>query len=268
VRRFARIDLVVAALVAVAAATAVGSPAATPGIPSIYVDYNQNCTFSMSVDPGTQLPPSAAPGVTLPPGTYQLLISMLNPSSGYAPCSTPTFTLTGPGVGTQVAFAGVELHEERLLTFQPSATYVAQDENAPASTRRLIATAASGSTSSLLGSGTTQSSGTGSVQSSDYVGSAILRYCGKLAATVSPAGKATLKLRGRSVGSLKAGKYDIVVDDRDARDGFSLKHGKQEAVAVTSPGFTGKRTKRMTLGAGKWSFFSKPGATVQFTVAP
>ena len=58
------------------------------------------------------------------------------------------------------------------------------------------------------------------MQSSDYVGSAILRYRGKLAATVTPAGKATLKLRGRGVGSLKAGKYDVVVDDEDARDGF------------------------------------------------
>jgi hypothetical protein len=267
VSRFARIDLVVAALVAVAASIAVGSQAATPGIPSLYVDYNQNCTFSMSVDPGTQLPPSAAPGVTLPPGTYQLLISMLNPSSGYAPCSTPTFTLTGPGVSAQIAFAGVELHEERLLTLQPSATYVAQDENAPASTRRVIATSATGSTSSLLGSGT-PGSATGSAQSSDYVGSAIVRYRGKLAATVTPAGKATLKLHGRGVGSLKAGKYDVVVDDQDARDGFSLKHGKHEPVAVTSPGFTGKRTKRFTLGAGKWTFFSRPGAAVQFTVAP
>ena len=106
------------------------------------------------------------------------------------------------------------------------------------------------------------------MQWSDYVGSAILRYRGKLAATVTPAGKATLKLRGRGIGSLKAGKYDVVVDDREARDGFSLKHGSHRALAVTSPGFTGKRTKRLALSAGKWSFFSRPGAPVQFTVAP
>ena len=127
--RFTLVRIAAGALVAVALSA---SPlrAATPGIPAFYVDYNQNCTFTMSVDPGTPLPPSGS--VTLPPGTYQLLISMMNPSAGYAPCSTPTFTLTGPGVSILIAFAGVELHEERVFTAQPSAAYVAQDENSPA----------------------------------------------------------------------------------------------------------------------------------------
>ena len=49
---------------------------------------------------------------------------------------------------TQLAFNGQELHEERLLTFQSSSTYVAQDENAPALTRRSFATAATGSAAS------------------------------------------------------------------------------------------------------------------------
>ena len=36
--------------------------------------------------------------------------------------------------------------------------------------------------------------------------------------------------------------------------------------AVTSLPFVGKRTKRISLTAGKWTFFSKPGKSVRFTV--
>jgi hypothetical protein len=205
--------------------------------------------------------------VTLPPGTYQLLISMMNPSAGYAPCSTPAFTLSGPGVSTRIEFAGVELHEERLLTLQPSSTYVAQDENAPVSTRRVLVTSATGSSSSLLGSGTSASgSPAGSVQS-DYIGSALLRYRGKLAATVTPSGKVTLRQRGRSVATLKAGKYDVAVDDENAGAGLFVQHGSRKAVAVTAAAFEGTRTTRLALEAGKWAFFAKRGAPVRVTVA-
>ena len=265
-RRFLRIRLLVAALVAAVGATALGSQAATPGVPSIYVDYNTNCTFSMSVDPGTPVVPSSTPALTVPPGTYQLLIAMPNPIGGYAPCSGPTFTLTGPGVSTQVVFVGQELHEEHLFTFQPSSTYVAQEESAPAATRRSIATSATGSSASLLPSAT-PSTASGSQASSDYVGSAILRYRGKLAVTVSSAGKATLRQSGRAVASLKTGRYDVVVDDEDTRAGFSVRHGIREAVPVTGVRFKGKRTKRMALTSGSWTFSARPGTSVRFTVA-
>lgn len=236
-----------------------------PGVPAIYVDYNQNCTFTMSIDPGTALPPGAT-GLTVPPGTYQLLTNMPNPSAGFSPCSKPAFTLTGPGVSALVEFAGVELHDERLLTLQPSSTYTAQDENAPAATRRGFSTSASGSSSSLVGSGTSTSSGSGGEVVGDLVGSAILRYRGKLAATVTTRGKVTLRLGGRAVGSLKAGRYDVVVSDEDARAGFSVQHGKHKAVALTTAGFVGKKTKRLALEAGKWAFFSRAGAPVVLTV--
>ena len=49
-----------ALLLAAVGATALGAQAATPGIPAFYVDYQQNCTFSMSVDPGTALLPGSS----------------------------------------------------------------------------------------------------------------------------------------------------------------------------------------------------------------
>jgi hypothetical protein len=76
----------------------------------------------------------------------------------------------------------------------------------------------------------------------------------------------TLKLRGRAVAELKAGRYDVAVDDEAARAGSFVQHGAHRAVPLTAAAFVGHRTKRLVLGPGKWSFFANPGARVQFTV--
>jgi hypothetical protein len=252
------------AILAVAVgATALAAQAATPGIPAFYVDYQQNCTFTMSVDPGTPLAPGSA-SVTLPPGTYQVLLTMQNPSEGYA-CVKPVFTLTGAGVSTRIEFPGEATHVEPIVTLQPSSTYVAQDENAPGATRRTLATSASGSSTSLVGAGTTRTITTGTTQR-DVVGSAIPRYRGKLAAVVTKGGGATLRVGGRAVSSVKAGKYDVVVDDEAARSGTFVQHGARKAVPLTGAAFVGKRTKRVLLTPGKWRFFARPGSKVPFTV--
>jgi hypothetical protein len=266
--RYARIGLVLAVSAAFVA-SASGAPAQDPAVPAIYVNYNVDCTFTMTVDGGTSLTPSSAPGSTLPPGPYQLLVFMPNPPEGAYTrlCEIPKFKLSGPGVSSEVVFDGEELHEHLRPVLQPSSTYVAEDENAPGQTRRVFTTAPSGSSGALVGSGGGGQSGPtkGSVQS-ELVGSAILRYRGKLAATVSAAGKATLERAGRSVGSLKAGRYDIAVEDGAARAGFFVQRGTRKAVVVTSLAFVGKRTQRVSLGAGKWTFFSKVGKPTQFTV--
>jgi hypothetical protein len=83
---------------------------------------------------------------------------------------------------------------------------------------------------------------------------------------VTAQGKATLKRGGRAVGSLEAGRYDIAVQDASARAGFFVRRGSRKAITVTSLAFVGKRTKRISLTAGKWAFFSKPGKSVRFTV--
>ena len=100
----------------------------------------------------------------------------------------------------------------------------------------------------------------------DIVGSAIPRYRGKLTATITRSGRATLKLRGRGVGELQAGTYDVVVDDEAARAGSFVRHGAHKAVPLTGTSFVGKRAKRVLLSAGTWSFFAQPGSRVQFTV--
>ena len=114
--------------------------------------------------------------------------------------------------------------------------------------------------------GGTSTGGSGGATNGDLVGSGVLRYRGKLAATVDAAGKATLKLGGRSVASLKAGRYDIAVDDRTARAGFFVERGVRTPVTVTTVAFVGKRTRRVGLAAGKWTFFTRAGKATVFTV--
>jgi hypothetical protein len=259
----------VALVVAVVAAVAAGdSPAAVPGIPSIHVTYSANCTFTMTVDPGITITASTGSGPTLPPGQYELSVFMPNPAEGYAPCERPSFSFTGPGVRAVTQFRGEELVDEHLLPpLQPSSTYVAEDGSAPAQTRRVFTTAASGSSTGLLSPSTGGGSGPSktSVQT-DLVGSAVLAYRGKLVATVGVGGKATLKRAGRSVGSLKAGRYDVTVDDAAARAGFFVQRGSRKPVTVSSLPFVGTRTKRLALTAGRWTFFSQVGRPTSFTV--
>jgi len=122
-----------------------GSATATvPGIPSIYVEYSPNCTFTMSVDPGTPIAATTAPGPTIPPGTYQVQVLMANPSSGYS-CGTPVFTLSGPGVSSVTTFPNESILDNHVLpALRPSSTYTAEDENAPAATRVFFTTSATG----------------------------------------------------------------------------------------------------------------------------
>ena len=266
-----RLELAAAVIVAAVVATAAsGAPALVPGIPAIYVNYSADCTFAMTVDGGTSVTSGTGPGPTLPPGSYQLQILMPNPVAGYAPCSKPVFTLTGPGVSARTEFPGEALQDERVLpVLVPSSTYVAQDENAPAATRKVFTTAASGSSTSLLG-GTGASTGGGSTQGTpqaDLVGSAIVRDRGTLVATTDASGRASLRLRGRPVASLTAGRYVIRVVDSSRRAGFFVQRRGSKPVAITGVTFVGKKTKRVMLRSGKWTFFATRGRqATRFTV--
>jgi hypothetical protein len=103
-----------AAATVAAALAAGGASAGVPGIPEIYVTYSQDCTFALSVDGGITVTSSTAPGPTLPPGQYQIVVRMPNPVAGYAPCTAPAFTLAGPGVTSRTQFRGEELTDEHL----------------------------------------------------------------------------------------------------------------------------------------------------------
>jgi hypothetical protein len=252
-------------VVAVVGTTAGTAPAAVPGVPALYVEYAQSCNFTLTVDPGTAITAGAAPGPTLPPGPYQLLTEMPNPSNGYL-CSSPSFTLTGPGVAISIPFAGQALQDMRLLTLQPSATYVAEDENAPTATRKIFSTAASGSSTSLLPTTTTPAPG-GSQSQPDIVGSGIAPFRGVLAARVAATGRPSLTRSGQRIARLVAGRYAIAVDDTSRRAGFFVAHGRNAPVTISTTAFVGKRRRVVTLTPGRWTYFSTAGKRTSFTVS-
>jgi hypothetical protein len=254
------------ALVAAVGLAATGAtPAAVPGIPAIYVTYNADCTFTISVDGGVSITSSTAPGPTLPPGVYQLLVFMPNPNQGYS-CVKPTFTLTGPGVASTTVFQGQELHDEHVLpALQPSSTYVAQDASAPTATQRVFTTAASGSNSVLLPSGPPDN-GSGASTQPGLVGSAIGSAPARLLATVDAAGAATLRLGGKEVRTLKAGRYELRVDDASPHAGFVLERSGGTTLTLTTRAFVGRRTMPVTLTTGSWAFSTTVGRPTPFTV--
>jgi hypothetical protein len=108
------------------------------------------------------------------------------------------------------------------------------------------------------------------VKNSDIVGSGLLPYRGSLAAAVSAAGKLSLTRNGRPVSStsLKAGRYTITVADGSAKAGFTLKKVEPSTwtVVLTRAAFVGRRSVRVQLGAGRWTFFSRAGASARHFV--
>jgi hypothetical protein len=243
-----------AALAVVAAAIAAGSARAVlPGIPSIYVTYSPNCTFTMTVDGGISVTATSPPGPTLPPGQYQIQVLMENPAAGYS-CGTPVFTLAGPGVSSTTTFPQESILDNHVLpALRASSTYVAEDENAPAATHVYFTTAPTGSSSSLLSPAATTATTKGGSTQTDIVGSGVLPARGRLAATVPAAGRATLKLDGRTVTSLKSGRYDVAVTDASGAAGFWLERPGAKRMALTGVRFRGREIRSVAMTSGRWT---------------
>ena len=138
--------LVACLLVASAAAALAGAGAMSATLPSIYVDYGDDCVFTMRADGGIGLAAASAPGPTIPPGAYQIVLSV--PQN--APSCPLEFQLQGPGVQLQWDFGGEAIPAQTVETLQPSSTYIATDLRNPARYRAVFTTAASGSSNSLV----------------------------------------------------------------------------------------------------------------------
>ena len=84
------------------------------------------------------------------------------------------------------------------------------------------------------------------VTSQDVVGSDVVPFRGTLSGGVSASGMLALAYKGKSVGSLKAGRYRIAVTDGSSTKGFVLQKTGHKAIAVTGAAFMGKRTASVT----------------------
>ena len=264
--QLARVSTLLALLAAAAllAGPAGSSPAA---LPTLYVAYTMNCTFSIVDDAGRQVN-------VITPGMYQ--ISIRTPVSfaevdlsgifDMTACKGfVQFKLTGPGVNAFDNLGdGDNAYDLLTETFQPSSTYVAQDLNQPSVARVAFTTAATGTASGPASSNSSTST-KGSTQQS-LVGSAAIPFRGALDATVFKSGKLSLSRNGKTVSFLKAGRWTFSVDDESPKAGFSVQvlHGK--TTVVTGAAYTGSHDVTLQLKPGRWFFFTAGGRKSVFFV--
>lgn len=251
--------LLVLALAAIAGACSPHSRAMT--LPSIYVQYADDCSVAVSVDGGITVSPAATPAV-IPPGQYQIV---LRAPENSAACAI-SFQLSGPGVQLLFDFGGEGLNAQATETLLPGSTYVALDLSEPARTRAVFTTAPTGSSSTLVGPSASTATGDGQA-STDLVGSARLAYRGAVAVTVERGGTVALKAHGNPVTTLVEGRYEIAIDDRSAKQGLSVQKLHGHPVALTRAAFVGKRTTRIALTPGTWLLYGAAARPFRFVVS-
>jgi hypothetical protein len=266
--RLFTIPAVISAVALLAVGGAGGRPTETPA-PTIYFVYAMNCTFSIVDDAGR-------PVTSIAPGSYQvdvrtpLAFGTLPRPAGTATTDMtackglPQFQLSGPGVSLFTTLsAGCEDDHVYTETLQASATYVAQDLNQPSVAHGSFTTLASGTPTAPT---TTYGGGPGKLETSqDIVGSGTTR--GTLNATVAANGSALVTSGGKAVSHLRAGKYKLTVDDRDAKAGFVLLGPKSTTpLKVTGAAFRGKHRATLALTAGRWTYYATLGTVRYFRV--
>ncbi len=88
-----------------------------------------------------------------------------------------------------------------------------------------------------------------------------------LKGTVGPGFTITLKKAGKTVKSLKAGKYTFKIADKSNIHNFALKGAMKKT--FTSVSFTGNKTVTIKLKKGKYTYYCQPHASTMhgsFTV--
>ena len=204
----------------------------------------------MTLADGT--PVGAASGSTptlIPAGYYALVFS------GPGGCSSlPNFHRTGPGTSIVTSMSeGAVLRATNAANFLPTSTYTWIDDAFPSVVHTFSTSSEIISVPPPVTTTTTSSSPKGkAVTSQDVVGSAVVPFRGTLSGGVKASGMLSLAYKGKSVGSLKAGRYRIAVTDGSSTKGFVLQEAGRKAIAVTGATFMGKRTASVNLTAGKW----------------
>jgi hypothetical protein len=225
---------------------------------SMYVTFQLTQTFKVTLPDGTPVGQPSAPGTTITPGTYELIFD--NSTN----VKNLNFQLTGPNVSLQEDMGGGEESSAGdYVTFLPSSQYRYHDANNQAAPIFFFQTAASGGTvggtgTGLPGSNTTivsSSSSNDSPVGSKGSTAAAVPFRGTLTGLVSAAGKLSLTLAGKTVTTLKTGRYTISVADHSTKSGFTIQEIRQNATTVTAVPFVGTRKATLTLKPGQWFFY-------------
>jgi hypothetical protein len=278
VRRFSVLIAVLALAATFASPGFSGSRDTNPpaAMPTIYVVYTMNCTFSLVDDFGKHIS-------SIPPGNYQVEVStpvmfkLVRPGGPGVDEIAPNdftgckgwvqFQLTGPGVDL---FTTLDSGCDAFLllpsqNFKPGATYTFQDMNQPAATRTLLTIDKDGTPPTPPTNPYTKTSGKGD-RSQDLIGSARLPTIGTLNAMIGKSGKLSLTNKGKTVLTLKTGKYKFVVTDESTKGGFTIEPVEGKAKSLSGIKFTGKLSKGAVLKPGRWMYHSASGRSYYFLV--
>ena len=241
----------VAAVLAVPSA-ALGRSAANP---TIRVQFSLTGTITVAGPSGAPLGTTSGQPTVIPAGYYTVLL--LGPGG----CAViPYFELKGPGQNIANNLTEGELDNDSVnVYFQPNSTYTWRNREVPAVFTFATSSEVVGTAPAVAGPKGNQSSNHTTVKSSDFVGSQVLPFRGTLTGAVTAAGRLSLSYKGKSVTSLKAGRYTISVDDRSSASGFLVQKLRHAATVVTGRTFVGRRATKLQLTAGKWVFMPAGG---------
>ena len=270
VRARPKLNLIVAALVSAAFASILAASSAhSAGVsPTLYVNYSMDCTFTIVNDSGL-------PITSIAPGNYQVDVRTpvafgtipKNFTDMTACRGMAQFQLTGPGVSYSTTLtAGCEADDVGTVTFQPSATYVAQDMNQPTVAHASFTTQASGTAQKVSAGYVSTSFGKGTA-STDIVGSGLKAVKGTLVATLTQKGMLSLTRNGKPVSKLAAGRYTFAITDGDKHASFGILGPKTKAKQnLTGAAFVGKKQATLALTPGRWTYLAGLGQIHFFLV--
>lgn len=231
--------------------------ARTQVLPTIYVNYNDYCVFTVVGD-------NNGPVTSVPPGTYQIQVNTPEPFAGlYTPgggddygcgnASSVDFQISGPGGAiwaTNLA-NGNNDEDQATVTLLPSSTYTLVDLSNAAATTTTFTTEASGApTNPSMPAESDESAAT-------TAGTTSTAMIGAITATVSTHGVVRMTYAGRSVKILKEGRYRITVTDNSRTNGFILQKLDEPYQVLTPVGAMGTRTMTITLQPGQWLFYPR-----------
>jgi hypothetical protein len=247
-----------------------GAQAARADDPTLYVHYTMTCTFTLIGDNG-------APITVIPPGRYQVLVTSPQPFAepdlsgatdpNLACGGSLSFHLTGPGVSVGTTLDDGDSASDQLqATFQSGGSYTAFEDRRP--TARLTFNVQTGAASTGGGGSVNTSPATPAKETKPDAGTGAVsgKVVGTLNGSVDTAGKLRLTLRGKTVSSLEAGRYKIVVLDETSKRGFSIQRLGKGPTSVTSTRFLGRHSVTLRLTAGRWFYFSPARARTPFIV--
>jgi hypothetical protein len=229
--------------------------ASTAALPSLYVTYNPQCHFTMTLDSGA----AVGSGSAIPYGKYQLIVSTPIPfATGLGGCEFINFSLTGPGVNYSTQLGeGDETEDFATQTLTLGSSYTATDNTVAPGTTITFSTSSTPVSASTGPS--TSSSGnapnTKPTTDSPTKQTPLVLNRGTLEGIVSASGKLSLTFHGKPVTEITAGRYKVQVVDTSHKDGFTIQQINKLPTTVTGVSFVGKRSATIVLSAGQSLFY-------------